>query len=291
MTDTEDEQEEQAESTMSIIREDVKDYRLVLKGNALVEARYGLSVTAQKLFLGLIARIDPTNKTLPSFTLTRKELIEMEIGVGKQTAYRNFTGACKELLGLRVSLVVKNVKSGEVEETEINIFSRNTRTWKDNTRTDLRQVEFCFTSDVEPFLRDFSGDMRYTKFLYRHIKSLPTSHAIRIYELLRRWRNIRETKPVISRVVLLTDLRDMLGIDPDQYKNFSNFKTRILDPAQKQILKHTDIRFEFLGERGNEGKKIEVIRFSIYDNTTIEPVATGVPKLLRHIDLAKTRYF
>ena len=270
MKDKDNTDQEQAESSMAIIREDTQDHKLVLKGNALIEARYGLSATAQKLFLGLVARVDPTSSKLPSFKLNRKELLGMDIGVGKQTAYRNFTGACLELLGLRVSLVEKNLKTGEVEDTDINIFSRNTRTWKDQGRKELKEVEFRFTQDVEPYLRDFSGDIHYTKYLYRHIKSLPTSHAIRIYELLRRWRNIKETKPVITRVVQLSDLREMLGLEPDKYRNFSNFKTRILSPAQKQIEEHTDIRFEFDGEKGNRGKRVETIRFEIYDNTHIE---------------------
>lgn len=278
MEDKDNTDRKQTESSMAIIREGTQDHKLVLKGNALIEARYGLSVTAQKLFLGLIARVNPTSSKLPSFKLTRKELLSMDIGVGKQTAYRNFTDACLELLGLRVSMVEKNLKTGEVEDTDINIFSKNTRTWKDQERKELKEVEFRFTRDVEPYLRDFSGDIHYTKYLYRHIKFLPTSHAIRIYELLRRWRNIKETKPVITKVVQLSDLREMLGLEPDKYRNFSNFKTRILNPAQKQIEEHTDIRFEFDGEKGNRGKRVEIIRFEIYDNTLIEaePVdATG----------------
>ena len=266
-----DTDQEQAESNRAIIREDSQDHKLVLKGNALIEARYGLSVTAQKMFLGLIARVNPNSSELPTFKLSRKELLDMDIGVGKQTAYRNFTGACLELLGLRVSLVEKNLKTGEVEDTDINIFARNTRTWKDQDRKELKEVEFRFTRDVEPYLRDFSGDIRYTKYLYRHIKSLPTSHAIRIYELLRRWRNINEIRPVITKVVQLADLREMLGLDPDKYLNFSNFKTRILNPAQKQIEEHTDIRFAFDGEKGNRGKRIEKIRFEIYDNARAQP--------------------
>ena len=275
--------QEPVESNISMIREDIhQDYKLVLKGNALIEARYGLSVTAQKLFLGLIARVDPTSSKLPAFKLSRKELQDMDIGVGKQTVYRNFTSACLELLGLRVSLVEKNLNTGEVEDTDINIFSRNTRKWKNGSREDLKEVEFRFTKDVEPYLRDFNSDIRYTKYLYRYIKGLPTSHSIRIYELLRRWRNIKETKPVISKLVDLADLREMLGIEPGKYKNFSNFKTRILEPAQEQIKENTDIRFEFKGESGSRGKKIERIRFEIYDNTETfeeineDKVKTGV---------------
>lgn len=269
MRNTDNIDQEQAESSMAIIR-DTQNHKLVLKGNALIEARYGLSVTAQKLFLGLVARVDPTSSKLPLFKLTRKELLDMDIGVGKQTAYRNFTGACLELLSLRVSLVEKNRETGEVEDSDINIFSRNTRTWKDKERKELKEVEFRFTRDVEPYLRDFSGDIHYTKYLYRHIKSLPTSHSIRIYEILRRWRNIKETRSVISKVVQLSDLREMLGLEPDKYRNFSNFKTRILIPAQEQIEEHTDIRFEFNGEKGNWGKGVKKIRFDIYNNTQIE---------------------
>ncbi|WP_257292947.1 replication initiation protein, partial [Endozoicomonas sp. ONNA1] len=153
--------QEQVESSMSIIREDVEqDHKLVLKGNALIEARYGISVTAQKLFLGLIARVDPTASELPTFRLTKKDMHDLDIGVGKQTAYRNYTSACLELLGLRVSLVEKNMNTGEVEDTDINIFSRNTRRWNDASREELKEVEFRFTKDVEPYLRDFSSDIR-----------------------------------------------------------------------------------------------------------------------------------
>ncbi|WP_419834806.1 RepB family plasmid replication initiator protein [Endozoicomonas atrinae] len=52
----------------------------------------------------------------------------------------------------------------------------------------LKQVDFRFTDDVDPYLRDFSRDIHYTKYLYRFVRDLQSSHSIRIYELLRRLR-------------------------------------------------------------------------------------------------------
>ncbi|WP_419834807.1 replication initiation protein [Endozoicomonas atrinae] len=124
---------------MSIIRDDsAQDQRLVLKGNALVEGRYKLSLIAQKMFIAMVSRVNPTDEKLPGFVLTREELLKMDIGVSKATAYRQFSDACIELLGLRVSVVERNLKTGEVDETDINIFSKNTRTWKDQSRTSLK---------------------------------------------------------------------------------------------------------------------------------------------------------
>lgn len=260
------------EPVMTIIKDDgTHDHRLVLKGNALIEARYSLSLTAQKLFLAMVARVNPTAKSLPGFTLTRDDLVKMDIGVGKTSAYRNFSDACVELLGLRVSVVERNLKTGEIDETDLNVFSRNTRTWKDKNRTALKKAYFRFTADVEPYLRDFSRDIHYTKFLYRYVRDLQTSHAIRIYELLRRWRSLKEVKPVISRNVSLEDLREMLGIEPSKYPNYGNFKQRILETAQKQICDATDIRFEFTGLTGGKGRKIVSVKFDIYDNKKVEP--------------------
>ena len=267
-------QQTEIESAMSIIRDDsAQDQRLVLKGNALVEGRYKLSLIAQKMFIAMVSRVNPTDEKLPGFVLTREELLKMDIGVSKATAYRQFSDACIELLGLRVSVVERNLKTGEVDETDINIFSKNTRTWKDQSRTSLKQVDFRFTDDVDPYLRDFSRDIHYTKYLYRFVRDLQSSHSIRIYELLRRWRNIKETKPVISKTVFLDDLREMLGVEPSAYPNYSNFKKRIIEPSQKQIEKSTDIRFSFTGVAGGRGRKITAIRFDIYENRVIEAEA------------------
>lgn len=266
----------EVESYMSMIRDDVGQKRVVLKGNALIDGRYRLDeswaggkhveVMGYKLLLSLIARVNPRSAGLPTFTLTQKDIVNMDIGVGKKTVYRRFSDECLKLLSLRISITERCLSTGRVVDKDINFFESNEKHWVDDSRTVLEKVQFTFTDAIKPYLNNLGRDMPYTSYLHHYVKQLSTLYAIRLYELLRRFRSMREKKPVITRNVDLVDLRECFEIPATKYKNFSNLKSGVLDPSIKQINKLTDIRVEYKGVSGNKGKKIQVVQFYIYKN-------------------------
>ena len=81
-----------------------------------------------------------------------------------------------------------------------------------------------------------------------------SGYAIRLYELLIKWRSIGKT-PLFE----LQSFRQQLGVELNQYKTMSNFKSRVLDPAIKQINEHTDITIKY--EQHKQGRIITGFTF------------------------------
>jgi hypothetical protein len=59
-------------------------------------------------------------------------------------------------------------------------------------------------------------------------------------------------------------LKSLLSIEPDEYVLYGHFKDRIIKKAQKDLMEHTDIYFDF--EEEAEKKKVYAITFFIYEN-------------------------
>jgi len=65
-------------------------------------------------------------------------------------------------------------------------------------------------------------------------------YYIRIYELLKQYETIRQ------RYFDLEELKNKLGILSEKYKFYGDIKRHIILPAQNELKKHTDIRFDFI---------------------------------------------
>ena len=86
-------------------------------------------------------------------------------------------------------------------------------------------------------------------------------HAIRIYELLKQYQNIRE------RVISIPEIKECCGVI-DKLKKYNNFEKKILLIAKREINEKSDISFEF--ERIKDGRKIVAIKFLISKNKAYE---------------------
>lgn len=83
--------------------------------------------------------------------------------------------------------------------------------------------------------------------------NLQSRYAVRLYELLIRWRDTKILK------ISLEELRFCLGIKKTEYILMSNFKNRVLDLAVQQVNKFTDITTNYIQKK--EGRKIVGFEF------------------------------
>ena len=81
---------------------------------------------------------------------------------------------------------------------------------------------------------------------------------MRIYELLKQYQKIG------TRRIKIKDLREMLGIKPNEYKRYNDFKRFVLLPAKEELPDKTDIKFDF--KEIKTSRKITDIEFNIYPN-------------------------
>jgi plasmid replication initiation protein len=93
----------------------------------------------------------------------------------------------------------------------------------------------------------------FTKFDFDVKKRIKSYYGCRIYELLKQYQTFGQ------RIFHVDQLRFVLGVEDDEYPNYSNFKQRIIAPSIEQINKHTDLYCEF--EEIKNKRKVEKIKF------------------------------
>ena len=106
-------------------------------------------------------------------------------------------------------------------------------------------VEINANDDALPLMFDFKS--HYFTYQLWNALQLKSATQIRIYELLKQYEYIGK------REIEVSELRELLGIAPNEYPRFSNFKIRILDSCQKALAENTDICFTY--ERGKVGER------------------------------------
>ena len=110
-----------------------------------------------------------------------------------------------------------------------------------------------------PLMFDFKD--RYFKYELWNALRLRSANQIRMYEILKQYEYIGK------REISVTDLRELLGIAPNEYPRWDRFRDRVLDSCQQALKETTDICFTYeRGKTGTGGKWLTII-FHISKNT------------------------
>ncbi|MCT2603126.1 replication initiation protein RepM, partial [Acinetobacter baumannii] len=118
---------------------------------------------------------------------------------------------------------------------------------------DLAILEVTFAPDVVPLITRL--EKHFTSYQLKQVAQLTSKYAIRLYEFLIAWRSTGKT-PIIS----LSEFREKLGLDINEYQKMINFKNRVLEPAIKQINELTDIYVKY--EQYKTGRSISGLSFT-----------------------------
>lgn len=103
-----------------------------------------------------------------------------------------------------------------------------------------------------PLMFDFKD--RYFKYELWNALRLKSANQIRMYEILKQFEYIG------WREISVLELRELIGIAPNEYPRWNNFKTRVLDSCQEALKESTDICFTYeRGKTGTGGKWLSVI--------------------------------
>jgi Initiator Replication protein len=106
----------------------------------------------------------------------------------------------------------------------------------------------------------------FTKFFYETVMSTSSKYTARLYMIVASW------KMEGAFYISLEDLRQRLDIDPTQYKNYADFKRRVLVPAEKELFGKADCWFK-IAEKGFEhklGKKTIGLSFKVISKKSEE---------------------
>lgn len=217
----------------------IRENNIVSKSNTLIEANSRLNLVEQKMLLCLASNIEPNDRDFKTYTFPIKQFHNL-LGLNGSTKYTELSKITKELL----SKVIE-IRAGEeliqVSWLSSAIYNRNKGT-----------IDMRFDPLLKPFLLELSS--KFTSYRLANVVKLKSTYAIRIYELLKQYEDLKE------RTISLENLRYYLDA-MDVYPNYANFKQRVLKPSQKELEQKTDISFEF--EEIKIGRKVQKIRFII----------------------------
>ena len=222
-------------------REDV----LIRQANSLVEARYKLSLNEQKIVMMMATLIKKDDENFTRVRIKLQDFIDA-IGTSRHNTYEDIKKFAKGL----------KHKDIEIEDEERWLLTGWIVSFEYLKKEQL--VELEFSPKLHRWLLELQKS--YTKYQLKYAMHLRSFYAIRIYLLLKQY-----FPRIPERTFELHDLRLMLGIEKNEYKNFNDFTRRIIIPAQNDLTDNADITFDFEAIK-TERKKIGRVKFLIRAN-------------------------
>jgi len=209
----------------------------------LVNAKYKLTTFEMKFILNAISKLDSKNQTvLEEYSISVSELeTTIGIGEGRHTRLKQFA---KGLMSKPI--VIENENDFEI----YNWFSR-IKYINGEARFIVR-----FEEGLKPYLLELKG--QFVSYNLQHILPLTSTYSIRIYQLLKEYEKLK------IRYFSVEELQNILQV-PKSYKIYADFKRKVLQVAERELLEHTDIYFTV--EEEKEGRKVARLIFRIYPNT------------------------
>ena len=227
-----------------------KDF-LIEKLNVLNDLRSN-NLTLQELrffsiYLAKINARDITTRTI-MFSLSDFQRI-MELGRLNLVNMRN------AFSGLLCKIVHKPLETGGF--MSFQLFKTITLL---QTKENDWFVEIDAHDDALPLMFEFKE--RYFTYELWNALRLKSTNQLRMYEILKQYEKTGE------RILPVQELKELLGINANDYARYGDFKTHVLTVCQRALAEYTDIKYTFepTGKKG-KGGKVLTLKFTIEKNT------------------------
>jgi len=235
---------------------------IISKSNNLIETSYKLGKREQYFILYLISKID---------SIHDKEFITYEMSFEEIKRIINYDGVKRVGNSKELFDIMNNLNKVPIKwETDDEI---GQIVWLSGMRYNKVKETFTFTfaEGLRDFLLELSG--HFTQYDIENIKNFKKSHSIRVYEIIKRKQERKEFKKF---KIDIEKLKFFLGIT-GQYKNFHQFKKKILESSKEEINAHTDINIDYEVSR-KKGKKVEELEFTIQTKKSKQAALPGGKK-------------
>lgn len=219
-------------------------YRII-KGNPIINAKFDISAIQMKIFLHMIASIDQAKDSIPIIKITVKDF--------------------QRLTGINSNNIYAHVEKEAMKMREKRIFfSNNKITFDANLISAFvyYKDEGYFTLEIPQALHPFLLQIKenFTVLDIRNILRLDSVYAMRFYEFCKEYERFGKFRFDVE------ELKATLGLSA-RYKNYFDFKKKVIEQARKELSQNAEIYFEF--QEIKNGKKVESIEFIIKKNIII----------------------
>ena len=228
-----------------------KQHDLVVQSNRLIESRYTLTTLEQRLVLAMTSKINTNDAEFQLYELTLNELSKL-MNIDLPNIYHIIDNVTDKLMKRIIYIEDENgwLKMGWVSSCRYN---KNKGT-----------VSFRFSPELKPYLLHLQRE--FTQCSLKIITRFQSIYAVRIYQLIKQYASIG------SRVFSVDELREILGIEKETYKEFKEFKRRVLMQAKKEFddkNNKCDLTFDL--ETIKDGRKIVRLKFIIVKQSAQQP--------------------
>ena len=203
---------------------------LIVKDNALINARYSLELTEQRIVLLAILKARENKTPHNQELIVTAQSYITAFNVHRNTAYKTLKTACDNLFTRQFTYQRYN-SNGNIEQVRSRwvqsvIYAENES-----------YIKIKFTDEILPLVTML--EKHFTSYELQQVANLKSVHSIRLYELLIQYRTVGKVE------INLSDLRLKLGIADGKYPTMNNFKARVLDVGIQQINEHSDITAKY----------------------------------------------
>ncbi len=207
--------------------------------NSIIEAKYKLPITEQKILHMLIAQIDFTDKELKFYSFYVSDFLTI-------FDEKNYTRQVKKSLDTLLNAKIKITKEKSFLETH----------WLSSAEYfEGGKIELEFSEKLKPFLIQLKKE--FTKYDVAEINKFKSKFSVRIYLLMKQY------QPLGERIINVEELKEMLQVS-DSYPEYRNFKQKVLKIAYEEINRLSDLKIEY--EEIKKGRKVDKIKFYITSN-------------------------
>lgn len=221
---------------------------IVSKSNQIIQnARYNLYLQEQKILAYIISLVKPGDEKGKTYEFNVSTYCNT-LGIERSgNIYQQLKDTLK---GLRDKSIWVRQENGT--ERTVGWLSKVSTTKNPNI------LEIVFDEDMSEFLLELNEN--FTKYELIYFINMESMYSTRLYELLKSysWTEIH--------LFEIEDLKRQLNAET--YKNFSHFKTNVLDKAIYEINTFTDLEIDY--KLIKKGKKIIQIKFEIKEKGAIE---------------------
>ncbi len=242
---------------------------LIVSSNDLVHAKYDMSLWEKRVFTYAIMHI---GKEDTEFKVMRFKIYDIlkffQVGHGAKV-YEILREVPKKLD--KVIEVPYFSEKGQLRYGYVRLLK--SYTLPGSKDEDNQYIELCFNDDLKKDLLELRD--KFTLYDSKNIIGLQSVYSFRVFEMLKSYEFRREIELEISY------LRDFLKLG-EKYEAFKDFRTNIIDKAQRDMADNCDIVFDY--EAKKRGNKFASILFKITKNPKFkqEPKTKGADKSQTH---------
>jgi len=204
----------------------VKDLE-VYQANSFIESRQNYTVNEKRLLSTIISFVKPTDKEFSEYEISIKDWANI-LKVTPQAIYKI---ADEVTTGLMLKIIAlkdpKNLKFKKWHVLETAEYENGV-------------MKLQLHKNMNDIFLQLKESKKYTHYELMEFVTLTSTHAQRIYELLKQYQHSKHRK----RKFEIDELKMKLGIE-NKYPKFADFRKKVLEVAEKQIHENTTLRYKW----------------------------------------------